>query len=222
MKQKLLFLFAITALVFCSSCEKECKGIVDYESSVHRISVNEMKELVNNYQSNILPVIDSLQNNQDGIRDPNSQYYPTEYVWVSLDELKNYVCMLEEVERLNGREISGVAINFGAFSYDKQVTANEKRQINRTGDYKKRLTTVLNPTFLAKGNVSDIRNHKQFYIQPEPKQENKFKGSFTEIDFSTPSFSENVVTSEGEGDGGGESEPTSLSFDDLSSMPPKP
>lgn len=219
------FIFLSVFMVLCTfgSCQINNK---DFMSSPHRISLEKAKQLKNNHQEGINPILAEFQNRRI---DREQLFEPTEYVWVSLEDLKNYISMLETVAELNNQPISGIAINFGAYSLDKDVSTDSEKSPERIGDYRGRTTVFLNPTFYQVDSnvINPLMNHKQFYIVPESSDneligtyipiENWGKlGNMIEIQKTMIGGNDLQITKESSVDDG-----TSLAMDELNSMPPK-
>lgn len=225
-------LLGLTLLIVLSSCGS---AIDKFNSSPHRISVNRGDSLFDNYHDRFDATITTMQ---EEFKTREVEYLPTEYLWVSKNDLQCYLDMLEEVEKLNDREISGVAIYLGAYGAD-QVARNNKqrkstsrslndalddlrngrfistRSIDSKGDYDGRITTFLAPTFYDKTDTTTYSNelprHKPFYIQPYDNS-NKYKGVYHPLDFraiTAANGSRSIVDT------------TSLLMNELNAMPPK-
>lgn len=81
------------------------------------ISIEQAIEMKNEYDAHIKPLIESYR---------GSNYKATEFAWIDIDSLKNYINLLEEVNSKNADQISGVRIYFGA--HPKIVTSDTKEQ----------------------------------------------------------------------------------------------
>ena len=195
-----------------------CKSAIDvYNTSPHKISASDAKNLYDNYHSRFNGPIKEFQMNY--VTRENDIYYPTEYVWVSLEDLKCYVRMLDEVAAKN-EPISGVAIYLGAYGPDKQILnqPESKMTVNRSGDYAGRITNFMVPTYEDRLGTypvgQELNKHKPFYITPyNPAQ--PYKGTYVPINFNYLDAVAPVVT------GANPTDPTGLFFNELNAMPPK-
>ncbi|MFV0541427.1 MAG: hypothetical protein ACK5MZ_09365 [Aestuariibaculum sp.] len=257
--KKLALSYLITGLllVSCSSTQLKTdskipsKSWIDhYQNSPHRITINRANEMKKNHDEVIKPVLEKFQKKNRYIE--RSEYEPSEFVWVSFEELKAYVLMLEEVQRLNGQEITGVAINFASYGYKDEVddkknknqyhpyhntnrqSSIRNRYMDRFGDYRGRISMIMMPTFVEKGtNSKDIKNHKQFYIQPQVGQNNAFFGKYIPVErfnkgMSNSRFWPLETTFKNLGSSASTeyntniyAEQTELTFEELMGMPPR-
>jgi len=157
-------------------------SIVDYEASKHSISLKETVKLYNNYRRRFIKPITNIQLNTNVQRE-NNFYEPTEFLYMDLKAMKNYMAFLEYVETQNSNQpISGIAINFGAYSLNKQ---------SKDGDYRGRLSVFLTPTF-KKNN-----EHVPFYINYTDAS-NTYKGEYKPLEdlYNGMSFSETKIKSD--------------------------
>ena len=213
-----------------------CGTAIDkFNSSPHRISLKRGDSLFTNYHDRFDNAIVDIQND---FVPREEEYLPTEYLWISKRDLQCYLDMLEELEKLNDQEITGIAIYLGAYG-DDQVARNNKerdrrpgslqdmlddykkgtfvakRFIENYGDYNGRITTFLAPTFYDKTDTvtypTALPKHKPFYIRPHDPNK-RYIGEYIPIDFR-----EEFVVS-GNRNGG---DTTSLLMDELNAMPPK-
>lgn len=156
-----------------------------YENSMHSVDLNRVKELYQNYKSRIVPHIQKIQTNQEtGVE--RKQYLPTEFTFIPLQELKNYIKFIEALQHINPKQnISGIAINLGAYNIEDDFNTlnSDPMHPERKGDYRGRITSFLTPTFYDKNNNNTsmpLLNHVPFYIEYQDAS-NKFKGEYKPI-----------------------------------------
>lgn len=135
------------------------------------ISVEEAIEMKNEYQNTIAPLIESRI---------DSDYQATNFAWIDLASLKEYMALLEEVMTVNDKEISGVRIYFSAYP-DAATFQSSGKKIN----YPARETvflapTIKTPTTTLSSQYENLEN-LPFSIEPTDKT-NPLKGDFIVID----------------------------------------
>ncbi|WP_452222198.1 hypothetical protein [Lacinutrix salivirga] len=223
--KSIVFLLFVSLCVATSCDYKEVISTSEYERKGRLLTLEEAVNMRENYQVSIMPAIEEAQNN----RLQTENYSGTQYIWIDIEHLKEYVAFLEAVEKKNADQpkISGVAIYLGAYGKDYSAQksdkeSNKKQVVNRTGDYRGRETVLLNPTFVEHGNKTDnILNHKPFKISPINPKEDKYKGTykvFTALEYN-PNKSQNasrmIMMSKKEND-----TDTSLADNELGTVPP--
>ncbi|MGB0891927.1 MAG: hypothetical protein ACPGUU_06205 [Flavobacteriaceae bacterium] len=159
--------------------------------SKHYISVEKSLELSENFKKRFTDSIRKIQLNSGVDR---KEYDPTEYLHIGLQELKEYITLLEHVQKENpdNPDISGVSINLSAYNLDKK---------SNLGDYRGRINVFLAPTIKR----DDIET--PFYIKYKD-EENTYKGEYKDL-----------FDNENLKDGSGKQ---SLSLNELGAIPPKP
>ena len=170
MKNKIfaVVLFGIVTLSL-SSCYEQTTDSSGIESKL--ISVNKGVEIKNLYSKDIGTLIDEKNGNG---------YQHTEYAWVSLDTLKKYVALLEEVGNLNQKEVSGIRIYMAKYPLEGKYSEKERNNL-KPG----RETLFFAPTMKieAKDSISkkyQVLQNVPFSIKPtDPKK--PYIGSFEEI-----------------------------------------
>lgn len=149
-------------------------SIEKFNNSYTKIGLSETQELYDNYNKRLKPALDSIQNT---VIQRDGKYNVTEYVWVSMDELNDYVNFLKAVSEINKEKVSGLAIYFGAYGLNKNLNNDKTRDLERLGDYRGRLTTFFVPTYYDDTTEVeyDIFKHKPFYID---SKEGNYKGDY--------------------------------------------
>ena len=165
------------------------------------ISIEQAIEMKNEYKARIKPLIESYR---------GGNYKATEFAWIDIDSLKNYINLLEEVNSKNADQISGVRIYFGA--HPKITTSDTKT----TEMYSERESVFLVPTVeLPSATASEYPNlnHVPFCINTNGGSDPK-KGSFEAISdlLNARDNASNRTTNY--------SNKTSLILDDMSLTPP--
>ncbi|MEP2935127.1 MAG: hypothetical protein ABJM06_05380 [Gilvibacter sp.] len=206
-----VILIVVLTTILLSSCKS---AIEVYENSPHKISASEARKLFINYHTRFNEPIKEMQKGY--VERKGDSYFPTEYVWVSLEDLRCYIKMLDEVAAKN-KPISGVAIYLGAYGADKAIPLETQsgRLVKRSGDYKGRITNFMAPTYDDMKSYpvgEELNKHKPFVIIPSDAA-NPYIGTYVPIDFSytpVPSASRTIVP-----------DTTGLFFNELNAMPPK-
>lgn len=147
------------------SVESYKNSIEEYDASSHKITLEQTVQLKKNYDNRFIEKIKEIQTKNI---ERKEDYEPTEYSWISLEELKRYIKFLEAVEKKNegNPDISGIAINFGAYNLDKK---------SNKGDYSGRLNVFFTPTYKSVDKNKTI-DHKPFYIHYTGSD--SFKGEY--------------------------------------------
>jgi len=205
------------AIVFLSI--SSCTSAIDiYENSGHNISIERAEEMHKNYTSLLKPEIENFQRKRIPLKtneELRKEYSETTYLWMPLEDLKNYIKFLEEVQKLNPKQpdISGVIIAFGAYNMGYVPKNDLREQIGidniikpskfedpvRLGDHEGRLNVFLGPTFYDNGPTAykekelDILNHRPFYIIKNNGSENKYIGTFKAAPFLNPQLKANIT-----------------------------
>lgn len=222
-KMQAIIAMGITSFLLIS-CNPPKEDVVKVTEPHNIIPVQQAITMKKNYQGSIAQWIEKMNSTQE-------PYLATEYMYIELDSLKNYISFLEQVEKDNDREISGLRIYFGQYS---SAASGFK------GEYPGRETVFIAPTMpLDESNLTDeqkqmpkLRNIP-FYIRPNSSAD-KFVGSFEPIDAllaqsdarlgkpvmktasiaqqQDPSASNSVTTDDG----------TSLILNELNMAPPPP
>ena len=209
MKNKLHLLAFIGASTFLlSSC---CEKKVDSAGIENKlISVEKGIEIKNLYHNEI----GTLINESNG-----ADYQHTEYAWISLDTLKKYVALLDEVENLNHKEVSGIRIYLAKYPLEGKYSDKEKRNL-KPG----RETVFFAPTMKIDSKDSIINKYQvlqnvPFYIKPTDVNK-PYIGTFKEIKefgFNTAVSNEKVLKTMNKET---KENSTSLFMNDLQSFPP--
>ncbi len=130
------------------------------------ISIQQAIEMKNEYKSRIKPLIESNK---------GSGYKATEYAWIDIDSLKNYVALLEEVSKKNGTSISGIRVYFSAYPESGALDP----------DYAGRETIFMVPTVEVPSTTLSTAHpnlkHLPFCINPSDKLD-KHAGAIEIID----------------------------------------
>lgn len=167
------------------------------------ISIEQAVEMKNEYKTHIKPLIESYR---------GGNYKATEFAWIDMETLKDYINLLEEVNAKNEDQISGVRIYFG--THPKNTVADTKTEEM----FSERESVFLVPTVevsstSASSNYPNL-HHVPFCIKPDDSSDS-LKGSFEII--------EGLLNSKDETTGNGTSSygnKTSLIMDEMSLTPP--
>lgn len=85
------------------------------------ISVNKGIMMKQTYQNDIQRIIE--RNREQG------NYQATEFAWINLDSLKNYIAMLDKVSKLNNKKVSGIRIYFSQYPSEGNYTQQERERL---------------------------------------------------------------------------------------------
>ncbi len=156
-------------LQLLTSCEpKKDTDVVKMPHNI--IPVNKGIMMKETYKNDVQKIIE--RNRENGT------YQGTEFAWIDLDSLKNYIKLLDKVSELNKKEITGVRIYFSQYP---KVGNYSKDQIEKL--IPGRETIFFAPTMAAapseKSRRFPILENVPFSIKNT--RENKLKGDFTVI-----------------------------------------
>lgn len=123
------------------------------------ISIEQAIEMKNEYKTRIQPLIENLK---------GPTYKATDYAWIDLKSLKEYIATLEEVSKLNETAVSGIRLYFGSYKDSVTTDLNE-------GIYNNRESLFLVPT-IEVDSTADLKNyinlqHVPFCINPDDVSE---------------------------------------------------
>lgn len=173
------------------------------------ISIQQAAEMKNEYKSKIIPRIEK----------DRPDYQATEFTWISLDTLKQYVALLDKVKELNGKEISGVRIYFAAYPNSPSFKTVEGKKVK----YPDRETLFIVPTTpVVSSETSKLYKSLEnlpFCIQPSGND--PLKGDYKIIgellypaDNGSEELKSNNIAARGT------EEATSLIMNDMQMVPP--
>lgn len=167
------------------------------------ISIEKAIEMKNEYKTHIKPLIENYRGNG---------YKATEFAWIDMETLKDYLKKIDEVEAKNDTIVSGIRIYFGA--HLKITTADTKTEEM----FSERESVFLVPTVDVSTVASSVDypnlHHLPFCIAPNDPN-NPLKGSFEII--------EALLNPKDEINGNGTSNygnKTSLIMDEMNLTPP--
>jgi hypothetical protein len=135
------------------------------------IPIEQAIEMRNEYLTHVKTSIESARGNG---------YQATEFAWIDLKTLKEYVTLLEQVNKSNTETISGVRIYFSAYPDASTFACNRAASV----DLPARETLFIAPT--VKVTSSSLSNnyenleHLPFCINPTDSN-NPYKGDFVVI-----------------------------------------
>lgn len=85
------------------------------------IPVNKGIVMKETYQNDIQRIIE--RNREQGT------YQATEFAWINLDSLKNYIALLDKVSKLNNKKVSGVRIYFSQYPTEGNYSPEERERL---------------------------------------------------------------------------------------------
>lgn len=136
------------------------------------IAIDQAVEMKNEYSKTISPLIEELKS------DATHEYHATEFAFIDFEMLKNYVKLLEDVEQINEKSVSGVRIYFSAYP-------NDVMDSTRTNPlYKGRETLFIAPTIKVASSSDVTLEYPNLCNVPfciNPEEENNLQGSFEVI-----------------------------------------
>lgn len=111
-------LFLALMLQLLTSCEPKKEADVKMPHNI--IPVTKGIMMKQNYNNDVQKIIE--RNRENGT------YQGTEFAWINLDSLKNYIALLDKVSELNNKKVTGVRIYFSEYpktgEYSKEQIAN--------------------------------------------------------------------------------------------------
>lgn len=138
------------------------------------ISVSQAVVMHDEYVKRIAPLIE-----KDKLATQNEEYTATQYVYMNLDSLKQYIAFLDKVQEKNKKKISGLRVYFAAYP-----SAQAIKKANFKSEYPGRETFFMAPTMqVASSKLSKQFNTLEqipFYISPSGKD--KYVGEYVEIE----------------------------------------
>lgn len=139
--------------------------------STKLIPIEQAIEMKSEYTNRISPLIENYR---------GSGYKATEFAWIDIDSLKEYVALLEEVRSKNNKTISGVRIYFSAYPNE-----NYFKSTDDDVDFPARETMFMVPTVrveptLLSGKYENLE-HLPFCIKPDDSSD-LLKGKYEIIE----------------------------------------
>lgn len=172
LRKNLLFITALLGML--SSCETPKKETKTVKLPQNIISVKKGILMKETYKRNTQAIIE--RNKENG------NYQATEYAWIDLDSLKNYIALLDKVAELNNTKVTGVRIYFSQYPEDEKNYRYSKEEKNKL--LPGRETLFFAPTMKSNSNPLankyPILENVPFYIQHT--NENPLVGEFKVID----------------------------------------
>lgn len=173
---KTLLIVTFCALVSCNNTNKqEIVGKVNEPSvPTNIISVAQAIKMHDEYVTRIIPLIE-----KDKLQNENETYQATQYLYLNLDSLKQYIAFLDKVQEKNSKKISGLRLYFAAYP-----NAEDTKKAGFAAEYPGRETMFMAPTMqVARTELSkqyNVLEHIPFYIRPSGND--KYVGEFMEIE----------------------------------------
>lgn len=134
------------------------------------IPIDDAIQMKNEYTTHISPLIAQ--------RGPN--YTPTEFGWIKIEDLRKYLTLLEQVEKVNNKSISGIRIYFSAYPESAEFQSSGEK-VPESG----RETFFLVPTIKVASTPESLRyenlEHLPFCIDPFDASNNELEGEFVVI-----------------------------------------
>lgn len=170
MKTKKLILLTgagLLQLLASVSCEPQKETEVKMPHNI--ISVQKGIMMKDNYKTGVQEIIE--RNRENGT------YQATEFAWIDLDSLKNYIALLDKVSKINNKKITGLRIYFSQYpDVDKEYYNKEQIEKLIPG----RETIFFAPTMGITGNATTkkypILENVPFSIKNS--KDDKLKGDF--------------------------------------------
>jgi hypothetical protein len=177
---KLKFLFKVTPIAFlitimsCNNAKNTDVVIKKSDDAVptNIISVDEAVTMHDEYVKRIMPLIEN-----DKLQKLNETYKATQYVYMNLDSLKQYIAFLDKVQEKNNKKISGLRVYFAAYPDAAEQSKFET-------DYPGRETFFMAPTMQVESTELskkyNVLEQIPFYISPTGKD--KYVGDYNVIE----------------------------------------
>lgn len=140
----LIGLFSIGSMLFLSACDPK-KENREVSLPKNIIPIEKGIVMKQTYKNDIQAIVERTRAQED--------YQGTEFAWINLDSLKNYIALLDKVSKLNNKKVSGIRIYFS--EYPRQGNYN-KNQMDRL--LPGRETLFLAPTTIIPANENTRMN----------------------------------------------------------------
>lgn len=161
---------AMLQLLASVSCEPQKETEVKMPRNI--IPVQKGIMMKDNYKQGVQRIIEKNRE--------NGTYQGTEFAWIDLDSLKNYIALLDKVSKINNKKITGLRIYFSQYPEIGKAEYN-KEQIEKL--IPGRETIFFAPTMGITGNETTkkypILENVPFSIKNTT--EDKLKGDFEVI-----------------------------------------
>lgn len=182
------------------------KNFIDEKLFNNLISVTEATKMRENYLTNVAPLIEKSK---------SSEYEASDFIWIDLEILKQYVALLDDVNALNKEQVSGVRIYFA-----QHLTDAESNMLNiNKSKYPGRETVFFAPTTKAESTELSSKypnlENIPFYISHNGI--NPLEGKFMQIDNLSNKFDSQLLMIETDIVEKGQ---TSLLMDNMTITPP--
>ena len=106
-------------LQMLTSCEPQRETEIKTPHNI--IPVQKGIMMKETYQNDIQKIIE--RNREQGT------YQATEFAWINLDSLKNYIALLDKVSKLNNKKISGVRIYFSQYPSEGNYSPQDRERL---------------------------------------------------------------------------------------------
>lgn len=166
----------LIAIISCNNVKNNDADLPPNDDKVptNIISVEQAVKMHDEYVKRIMPLIEN-----DKLQKQNETYVATQYVYMNLDSLKQYIAFLDKVQEKNNKKISGLRVYFAAYP-DAAATT----QAGLETDYPGRETFFMAPTMQVESSELSKKfntlEHIPFYISSNTKD--KYVGDYTEIE----------------------------------------
>ncbi|MCO6175624.1 hypothetical protein NHF50_11280 [Flavobacterium sp. NRK F10] len=112
--QSILFI-AFTLAILLTSCADDKANEVTMPHNI--ISVKKGILMKETYENGVQRIIENSRE--------NGSYQATEFAWIDLDSLKNYIKLLDKVSELNNTKITGIRIYYSQYPSKKEYKYSE-------------------------------------------------------------------------------------------------
>ena len=173
---KSLAIAALCSIVACNDAKKletaSKLGAPGVPSNI--ISVAQAIKMHDEYVNRIMPLIE-----KDKLEKQNEAYQATQYLYLNLDSLKQYIAFLDKVQEKNNKKISGLRLYFAAYP-----NLDDSKKAGFESEYPGRETMFMAPTMQVESTELSkqytILEHIPFYIKPSG--EDKYIGEYMQIE----------------------------------------
>lgn len=136
------------------------------------IPIEQAVEMRNEYHTHVKTSIESAR---------GSGYQATDFAWIDLTTLKEYVALLEEVHKSNTGNVSGVRIYFSAYPNAATFACDRSASVDVPGRETVFIVPTVKVTSTSLSNQYENLEHLPFCIQPADSNE-PYVGDFVVID----------------------------------------
>lgn len=135
------------------------------------IPIEQAVEMRNEYHTHVKSSIESAR---------GSGYQATDFAWIDLETLKDYVALLEQVHKSNSGNVSGIRIYFSAYPNTSTFACDRSANVDVPGTETVFIVPTVKVTSTSLSNQYGNLEHLPFCIDPTDSTD-PYKGDFVVI-----------------------------------------